>query len=377
MVGGVFRWIAGPALAVVVGVATLLAIETGVRVMLSARAEAALPHVGLDAAEDARLRWMERSRASHRSGMAFDVPDPLLGWRPRASLDRTRRVDGETVRITTDAHGLRGGHDVAEARTPGVPRVAVFGCSQTFGGHVDDADVYTARLAHMLPGTEVLNFGVHGYGTDQMLLRWETEGVRSQPDVVVLAFAYYHLSRNATDFRFFAKPRFVLGDDGTLALRGVPVPPPDALRTAARPQPTPVLDRLVALRWLWDRELRRREHAVHQPGSDAWAVTEALITRFARSAHEHGARFVILNVAEQGREMDAALSGLAARLGVEWVDSQTQLDAVRATGVAVRVAGDGHWGPHGHAALADTLHDALCAGPGLPTCGAVQAAAHP
>jgi hypothetical protein len=363
----------GPALALAATLVVLLAIEGGVRAMLSKRAAAALPHVGLDAAENARLRWMARSRDSHRTGMAFDVPDPLLGWRPRANVDRARRIDGQTIRVTTDAHGLRAARDVAEARTPGVPRIAVFGCSQTFGGQVDDGDVYTARLARMLPGTEVLNFGVHGYGTDQMLLRWENEGVRFRPDVVVLGFAYYHLSRNATDFRFFAKPRFELQPDGTLALRGVPVPSPDAVRAGPRPEPAPVLDRLVSLRWLWDRELRRRDAAVERADSDAWTLTEALITRFARSAHEHGARFVILNVAEQTREFDAALIALADRLGAQWVDTQEQLDAVRATGMPVRITNDGHWGPHGHAALADALRDGLCAEPGLPACGAVEA----
>lgn len=374
--GVVRRRVAGPALACVVVVVTLAAIELGMRVALSARDTAALAHVGLDAADDARLRWMERA-AAHRSGMAFDISDPLLGWRPRAHVDRIRRVDGQRVRVTTDAHGVRGGAGIGEARTPGVPRVAIFGCSQTFGGQVDDDDVYTARVARMLPGTEVLNFGVHGYGTDQMLLRWESEGVRYRPDVVVLAFAYYHVSRNATDFRFFAKPRFVRGADGALALRGVPVPSPDMLRASDPPRPLPGLDALVAARWLWDRELHRREAALYQPASDAWAVTAALVERFARSAEAHGARFLVLDVAEPEPAMDAAAAALAARLGIPWVGSHAQLDAIRAAGLPVLLPSDPHWGPHGHAALAETLRSALCAAPGLTTCGAAQAAVPP
>ena len=97
-------------------------------------------------------------------------------------------------------------------------RIAVFGCSQTFGSGVEDDETFSARLAVSLRGVEVLNFGVHGYGTDQMLLRWEREGVAYAPDVVVLAFAYYHLDRNITGFRFYAKPHFILEPGGALRL---------------------------------------------------------------------------------------------------------------------------------------------------------------
>lgn len=365
------RWAAGPVMALGVAGSALLAIELAARSVLGPRERAFLARVGLDGTDSDHLRWLERTRSRHRSGMAFDVHDPLLGWRPRAGLGRTRRTDDGVVQVTTDAVGLRGATSgVPEARTPGTPRVAVFGCSQTFGGHVDDADVYTARLAAMIPGAEVLNFGVHGYGTDQMLLRWETEGVRFQPDVVVLAFAYYHLARNATAFRFFAKPHFTLAEDGTLTLHGVPVPSPEVMRTRTRPSPTPVLDDLVVLRWLWDRHLRHQEDALYEAESEGWALTRAIITRFARSVRDTGARFVILNVGEEEPTMDAAAAALAAELDVAWIDSHSRFEAVRAAGLPLRVPDDPHWGPHGHAAIAEGLYGAVCgAHDPLPGCG--------
>lgn len=252
----------------------------------------------------------------------------------------------------------------------------MFGCSQTFGGHVDDADVYTARVARLLPGTEVLNFGVHGYGTDQMLLRWETEGIGFAPDVVVLAFAYYHVGRNVSGFRFYAKPRFLLAD-GVPVLAGVPVPAPDDMARRPPPQPMPVLDRLVMLRWLWDRAHRRRERDLYRADSDAWALTAALVTRFARSAQAHGARFLILNVGEEAPVMEAAAASLADRLGVEWVDSHERFQALRAAGVPLRVANDPHWGPDAHAALAASLVRALCGDAVLPACDVVHAGVYP
>jgi hypothetical protein len=40
----------------------------------------------------------------------------------------------------------------------------------------------------MLPHTEVINMGVHGYGHDQMLILFGEEGVKYEPDIVILGF---------------------------------------------------------------------------------------------------------------------------------------------------------------------------------------------
>ena len=45
----------------------------------------------------------------------------------------------------------------------------------------------------LLPQAEVINFGVHGYGHDQMLIFFKEEGVKYKPDVVILGFVYQDL----------------------------------------------------------------------------------------------------------------------------------------------------------------------------------------
>lgn len=82
----------------------------------------------------------------------------------------------------------------------------------------------------MLPHTEVINLGVHGYGHDQMLILLKEEGVKYEPDIVILGFMPIDMSRNLLKFRDFAKPRFIL-KGGKLKFTGSPVPrPEDILR---------------------------------------------------------------------------------------------------------------------------------------------------
>src|SRR4030095_261544 len=181
--------------------------------------------------------WGGRGRAARGAeAWEIDVPDATLGWRPKPGISvRSVHPGSYDVMVTTNPQGLRGARPALRPRRPGTTRVAVFGCSQTFGSGVQDDETFRARLEASLHDVEVLNFGVHGYGTDQMLLRWEREGVDYAPDVVVLAFAYYHLGRNVTRFRFYAKPRFALAGDGALRLEGVPPPPPHTLARHGSP----------------------------------------------------------------------------------------------------------------------------------------------
>ena len=341
-------------------------LEIGLRLRLRPRIRAALPHVGLGVQDHNRLRWLERhatSDASERGGeLRFDQPDPLLGWAPVPNLDRRRTVPGRfDVTIHTTADGIRGPTSVPRARLPGRTRIAIFGCSQTFGAEVEDGETYAARLQDLLVDTEVLNFGVHGFGTDQMLLRWERDGVPFQPDVVIVGFAYYHMQRNLDDFRFFAKPRFTLEPEG-LRLVGVPVPTPDEyVATAVAPRVSGLLDRSVLLRWAWKRLLGFQEGRLYAVDSSGWVLTRALLDRFIREVHEHGARFVLLNLEGRVPQLQPALAEVARADGALFVNAGRTLGHLRGQGRRLRVRGDPHWGAEGHATIARDLAQALCA----------------
>ena len=178
---------------------------------------------------DARLKaeWLRRHRRTGVVGQyGYDTYDPLLGWTLRPNL-RDLRVDRQPG-VTTNADGIRADREFSHEKPPGVRRVVLVGDSFTFGEDEEQAHIWPSLLQANLPGWEVLNLGVHGYGTDQMLLTLQTKGMRYHPDVVVVSVFVEDVDRNVGVFRAYAKPMFVL-DEGQLRLTNVPVPSPEEL----------------------------------------------------------------------------------------------------------------------------------------------------
>jgi len=94
---------------------------------------------------------------------------------------------GRRIEVQVNSEGFRG----REFRRDGPKRVIVYGDScieaefselgQTFVGKLE------SKLQTKLPGVEVINAGVIGYGPDQSSLRMEDELPRLKPDLVILA----------------------------------------------------------------------------------------------------------------------------------------------------------------------------------------------
>src|SRR5262245_16867203 len=172
-----------------------------------------------------RLAWVRRHvvQGKFATLYGFDIYDPIRGWAARPNV-RNITVFGDRF-LNTNSKGLRGSLEFDYARRPGVKRVLALGDSYTFGDGVSDDETFAYALSRLLPDTEVLNLGVHGYGHDQMLLYLKQEGIKYRPDVVLLGFVWFDMYRNLRTFNSFSKPRYVLR--GTeLRLENVPVPDP-------------------------------------------------------------------------------------------------------------------------------------------------------
>jgi len=201
-----------------------LAFEGASRIALSN--EALLRRVSANDDPSWRLRWIARHGAAGRLQYETDEWHPARGWALKANL-RDVPVPGGKA-LSSNSKGVRGRREHGDEKAAGTTRILVLGDSFTFGEDVGDDETYSHHLERLLPGTEVINLGVHGYGHDQMLIYLREEGVRYRPDVVILGFLTGDMERNVLSFRDYAKPRFVL-DGGKLALRNSPVPPPAGL----------------------------------------------------------------------------------------------------------------------------------------------------
>lgn len=107
--------------------------------------------------------------------------DPILGYELKPGF---HGEDG----IETNSRGLR---DLERplAKAPGEKRIILLGDSVVMGLYLDRRE-YTipAQLEALLPGVEVLNFGVRGYSTLPEVELLRLKGLDYRPDLVIVIF---------------------------------------------------------------------------------------------------------------------------------------------------------------------------------------------
>ncbi len=340
--------------ALYLGVLTLL-LEGGARLAL--RSEGFLRRISSPYDEPSwRLRWLRR----HPGGEApyrftFDQYHPVRGWTLAANLADVEVFDGK--RLSSNSRGLRGRREFAVPKPAGVYRIALFGDSFTFGEDVSDEETFGEQMGKLLAGVEILNFGVHGYGHDQMLLYLREALPIYQPDVVLVGHVTDDSLRNLTRFRDFAKPRFRLRD-GALRLEGTPVPSPQQV-FAREVWRSRVGDFLVMawtrIAWRWGGRAEELDR-----------LTDAILSEIFREARAAGAQPAVALLPVWG-ELGAAdpaplpgetfVLGLAEREKVPCLRLRPLfLERARLGAEFEKV---GHWGPLEHRVAAGGIADFL------------------
>ena len=251
---------------------------------------------------------------------AIYIYDEMLGWTypPNAA-----RQSGE---FTINSAGLRSRREYSQRPPSDTLRIALFGDSFTAGDEVSDDETWGHQLEMRLNQagirTEVLNFGVGGYGMDQAFLRWQKAGRGYAPDMVIFGFQPENLDRNVNIFPFtsyfyrpFSKPRFVLTESGRLELVNSPVMPPEQIADVFESfESHPLAEheyhyqsRDTAPRWWAFSRLASYLHEVlkqpendedsqgdYGPASERGMLGKMIVDAFANDVKEHAAAFFVL-----------------------------------------------------------------------------------
>lgn len=127
------------------------------------------------------------------------VPGVLFQFKPHAKVrfEYDSNPDGyfderNGLDYEMNSQGFRGA-EWTDERTPGTERVLVLGDSFTFGEGVKLEDTFCVRLASLLTKergrrVEVINCGVSAWSTDSEIAFLEHRGLRTQPDLVLVAY---------------------------------------------------------------------------------------------------------------------------------------------------------------------------------------------
>ncbi len=138
-----------------------------------------------------------------KEGATYAVASATRGWANKPSATTVYGEAEFRVDVVHNALGYRG-RELAREKPPGVRRVLVLGDSFAYGIGVADDETFSARLERLVPGIEVINTGVNGYGTAQELLLLRDEGLALRPDLVLVAFFWNDVgnSYNRPSLRF-------------------------------------------------------------------------------------------------------------------------------------------------------------------------------
>ncbi len=300
---------------------------------------------------------------SHPEWQPYAAYHRTRGWALKPDIKHMTIYDGKI--LNSNSRGLRGKTEYEYPRVTGRQRIVVLGDSFTFGTEVSDDTTYSSDLQSMLPNSEVLNFGLDGYGHDQMLLYLKEEGVKYHPDVVIRGFAYLDIYRNIWSYFAGPKPKFRLVSGG-LQLTNVPVPTFDSV-LAYEPWRPKALDCLVILR-------QKARWTLGENETEARDLTRAILAEIIATTRSIGAvpLFVYMPVAEEiGPLPKGYLYGITAAVSPGIPEREQYLrDVCRHEDIpclflrprfreeakrGVRLKNEGHWDAAEHQIAADEI----------------------
>ena len=208
--------------------------------------------------------------------------DAELGWAPipnSSSIVTTAR----TIHAQHNSLGFRDIEFERDAR----PTMLFIGDSFVWGVDAEANERFTDLLRSRISNTAIVNAGVSGYGTDQEYLLLQRIWPTFQPAVVVLTFCTANdRLDNGTNVRYdgYQKPYFATATDGTLMLRGQPVPKSRQLYIKQ--------DWLVRHLWL-ARVVAFAYVEIRHPQVYVPDPTERIVSKIREFVEAHGARLIV------------------------------------------------------------------------------------
>lgn len=148
--------------------------------------------------------------------------DAELGWAP-APGSSSIVANARTIHAQHNSLGLRDIEFSLDAR----PTIMFLGDSFVWGLDAEADERFTELLRARISSHKIVAAGVSGYGTDQEYLLLQRLWPKIQPAVVVLIFCTQNdRLDNSTNIRYegYQKPYFTIAPDGSLVLKGQPVP---------------------------------------------------------------------------------------------------------------------------------------------------------
>ena len=313
-----------------------------------------------------QVRFVLLDLPDRKTGL-FDY-DQDLGWKLR---DGYHGLSTWSYRETIEKINSDGWRDKSypKVKDDSVYRIAVVGCSRTYGYGVNVEETYPKVLEDNLGlsasyPVEVMNFGVSGYGLAQMMINYEKFVKNYSPDLVILQLYQPSLSRVLFQNRWRTqKPTFVF-EAGQLVLANHPVP-----ENRFRSLQSWLIDRSFLFKYFVEKmivisemqKVELEEKARHDP--KLLDLCTAILKRFKKGVEENNAQLIVFSWGPSHFSVKKVCQ--RAHVDVFSLDDYVDWTAAKERGPTENPPPTGHWSPLGHQYVAKAIEEHLLRNPGV------------
>jgi hypothetical protein len=295
-----------------------------------------------------KMGWVGQFR--NRPSRTF-VTDPETGWRMRPNNSFDWIIGREEQTYRSNSQGFRSSRDFDknDPRT----KLAFVGDSYTFGTGVADDETFPALLERSSADRTSWNFGMPGFGVDQVWMSARHQALPLKPDVLVVGLVNADFERSQVPFRRlegFAKPTFKLVD-GRLIERTTERAPNFVMQ---------YLDDHSRLWSMWQRTLRWV--GVNYSAGEYWTLNQAIIAAVREDCRQAGVPVLFVYIPIKGLHPFPALQAYMRRTAADYIDLTEQRPEPPRS---VYLKYDGHLSAEGHRYVANLIETWLKAHPTL------------
>lgn len=275
-----------------------------------------------------------------------DRSNPHIGWTMTRNWVIPETTADYTVTYKSNHQGFRDTREFT-ANTPG-RRIAFLGDSYTFGSGVTREETFAIRLERMLENTSCYNYGIGGFGVDQMWMTLRHYAMAAKPHLVVLSFIRHDLDRSLSAYwRGYAwkeKPAFRLVD-GELVPMTIENRPSGLHRFLSKHS------KLVGLWHRVENSLSRRWAIGYR-----WRLNRAIFEAIRDDCRDAGIPLVVVHIPINRRGPMPMLAREFDAMGITFLDLNPLLppDADR-----LYYPNDRHLNAEGHRFTAEAIRDLL------------------
>lgn len=325
----------------------------------------------------------------------FLQQDEILGWENKPNFEGIRETREFKTHIKINSKGLRD-ENYDYKKPDGTKRIVVLGDSFTVGPQVEENELFTEVLENdLLKNVQVINTGVLGYGSYQELIFLKNEGVKYNPDLIVVAF---YIENDILDnMGGNNRPTFVFDNNRERALTNattnVPVPRKENvtlflvfkkhikkhikkhfhsytfISMKIRRMDPNLFNVFKKIGIVDKRTTPLGEQALKRSlelNSTGWNLTKAILNEIILVAEANNSKTMILIIPSRGQvnknwdsEINGALVEFCKEENISVLDLLPEFREHAKNGEQLYFKIDGHWNAKGHKLAAELLNNKL------------------